>query len=70
MAQEYEIDKDGIGEICQFLSTLLVLQDVSEVSEEDKGLLVPKLARWKRSGKGALAGNASERCLDLLTNKM
>jgi hypothetical protein len=70
MAQDFDIDISGIGEICQFLSTLMVLQGTSEITEDEKALLLPKLAGWKRSGRGVLAGNTSERCLDLLTNDL
>ena len=57
-----------VGEICQFFSTLLVLQGISEIAQEDKRRLLPKLAQWSRTWEGVYAGEASERCLKILTN--
>lgn len=37
-----------IVEMCQFLSTLLALQGMNSVSEEDKQVLLPKLRQWNR----------------------
>ena len=59
---------DEVGEIGQFLSTLLVLQGTVDVDELDKDVLVPKLNQWKRMYPGRLASNTSERCLALLTD--
>jgi hypothetical protein len=42
-------DPSHIVEICQFLSTLLALQGVSAVSEEDLKVLLPKLRQWNRT---------------------
>jgi len=43
------MDPSHIVEICQFLSTLLALQGVSAVSEEDLKVLLPKLRQWNRT---------------------
>lgn len=65
-----QLDIDTVGEITQFLSTLLVLQGTSEVAEEDKKALLLKVNQWKRTykGTGRIAENASERCRTLLTS--
>jgi hypothetical protein len=57
---------DDVGEIGQFLATLLVLQGTAEVDESDKAILVPKLKQWKRTYSGRLASDTSDRCLALL----
>lgn len=58
---------DDVGEIGQFLSTLLLLQGTADVDEADKNTLIPALKRWKRQfPSGRLASEASERCLTLL----
>jgi hypothetical protein len=62
------VDVDTIAETCQFFSTLLVLQGVSGVDEEDKTALLPKLRLWKQLYRGRLASKTSERCLSLLTD--
>lgn len=59
---------DEVGEIGQFLSTLLVLQGVANVDAEDKAILIPKLRQWERAFPGRLAANTSDRCLALLTD--
>lgn len=59
---------DEVGEIGQFLATLLVLQGAADVDESDKGILIPKLNQWKRTYSGRLASDTSERCLALLNN--
>ena len=59
---------DEVGEVGQFLSTLLVLQGVADVDELDKAALVSKLNQWKRIYSGRLASDTSERCLALLTD--
>ena len=59
---------DEVGEICQFLSTLLILQGAADADDLDKATLVPKLNQWKRIYSGRLASDTSERCLALLTD--
>jgi hypothetical protein len=63
-------DMDIIGEICQFFSTLLVLQGVESVDEADRKALVPKLKRWQRAFPGSFASTSSDRCLGALTNSL
>jgi hypothetical protein len=63
-----DMSADMIGEICQFLSTLLVLQDASDMSQEDKQKLLQKLTQWSRTWRGQFAGETSLRCRDILTN--
>lgn len=57
---------DEVGEIGQFLATLLLLQGTAGVDASDKSALVPKLKQWKRTYAGRLASDTSERCLALL----
>jgi hypothetical protein len=59
---------DEMGEIGQFLATLLVLQGTGDVDESDKAVLIPKLKQWKTIYSGRLASDTSERCLALLTD--
>lgn len=65
-------DLDIVGEIVQFLATLLLLQNTSSVSEEDKKEIIKKCTQWKQTfrNSGRVAENASERCIAMLrTNK-
>lgn len=57
---------DDVGEIGQFLSTLMCLQGVTDVRPEDKAILLPKLRQWERTFAGRLASSTSERCIALL----
>lgn len=59
---------DEVGEIGQFLSTLLVLQGIADVEDSDKAILIPKLKQWERAFPGRLASNTSGRCLAILTD--
>ncbi|KAF8891872.1 hypothetical protein BD779DRAFT_153864 [Infundibulicybe gibba] len=64
-----EIDQmsaDEVGEIGQFLATLLLLQGIGEVDPADKAILIPKLRKWERVFSGRLASDVSERCIALL----
>jgi len=65
------IDIDIVGEITQLLGTLLFLQGLSQVSDDDKKALLSKMSEWKRSyrGTGRTAEKASERCRALLASK-
>jgi hypothetical protein len=65
------LDIDTIGEITQFLSTLLLLQGTSGITEDDKKALSSKMKKWENMyrGTGRVAENASERCNALLTSK-
>ena len=67
-AQATSMTVDEVGEICQFLSTLLILQGAADADDLDKATLVPKLNQWKRIYSGRLASDTSERCLALLTD--
>ncbi|KAF9241389.1 hypothetical protein BU15DRAFT_45101 [Melanogaster broomeanus] len=60
-------DPEIIGETCQFLSTLLVLQGTSAIPPDVKQKLVKKLNTWKRRYDGQFAGETSGRCYDSLT---
>jgi len=64
-------DIDTVGEITQFLGTLLLLQGTSGVTEDDKKALLSKLSKWKNTyrGTGRTAEKASERCISLLTSR-
>jgi hypothetical protein len=65
------LDIDTVGEITQFLGTLLLLQGTSDVTEDDKKALLSKMSVWKRTyrGTGRTAEKASERCRALLSSK-
>ena len=65
-------DPDVVGETVQFLATLLLLQDTSSVSEEDKKEIIKKCTQWKQifRDSGRVAESASERCIALLKTKM
>ena len=57
--------QDTVGEMCQFLSTLLVIYDL-KVSATDRDLLVPKLVGWIAGFRGYFAEQTAQRCLDIL----
>ena len=61
---------DEVGEIGQFLSTLLVLQGTEDIDETTKATLISKLKRWQRRSPGTLASETSERCIEQLRNDM
>ncbi|KIM82518.1 hypothetical protein PILCRDRAFT_820376 [Piloderma croceum F 1598] len=65
------LDIDTIGEITQFLGTLLLLQGTSGITEDDKKALLSKMNKWKNiyRGTGRVAEKASERCNALLARK-
>ncbi|KAG6813761.1 hypothetical protein H0H92_007713 [Tricholoma furcatifolium] len=54
---------DDIGEIGQFLSTLLVLQGRAGISDETKTILMSKMRVWQRDFRGTLASETSGRCI-------
>ncbi|KAJ7938313.1 hypothetical protein B0H13DRAFT_1942389 [Mycena leptocephala] len=58
---------DEVGEIGQFLSSILLLQGVQDVAEEDKAILLQHLPIWERRYRGRLASETAGRCLALLT---
>ena len=66
ISQNVFLTADDIGEIGQFLSTLLVLQGIADIDSKDKTILLPKLEQWEREYPGRLASDVSERCLALL----
>ncbi|KAJ8503538.1 hypothetical protein ONZ45_g10774 [Pleurotus djamor] len=59
---------DDVAEIGQFLATILLLQGIEGVDENDKKTLIPKLRLWQRSFPGRLASETSMRCFALLTD--
>jgi len=61
---------DDVGEIGQFLATLLVLQGTADLDELDKAILIPKLKQWERKYSVRLASDTSGRCLALLTDDL
>ncbi|KAJ7160916.1 hypothetical protein C8R46DRAFT_1105960 [Mycena filopes] len=58
---------DNIGEIGQFLATILLLQGIEEVADEDKAILLQHLPIWERRFRGRLASETAGRCLALLS---
>lgn len=63
-----DMTADEVGEIGQFLSTLLLVQGTSTIDEDHKKILIPKLKEWERAFSGYLASETSLRCLALLTD--
>jgi len=65
------LDIDTIGEVTQFLVTLLLLQGTSGITGDDLGALSSKTNKWRNMyrGTGRAAETASERCHALLTSK-
>lgn len=59
---------DDVGEIGQFLSSILLLQGIQDVSAEDKAILLQHLPMWEQKYHGRLASDTAGRCLGLLTN--
>ncbi|KAG6381750.1 hypothetical protein JVT61DRAFT_355 [Boletus reticuloceps] len=59
-----------ISEICQFLSTLLVLQGTTAIPEDVKQKLIPKFNTWRRRYQGQFPGETSDRCYLSLTGSL
>ncbi|KAJ7146029.1 hypothetical protein C8R44DRAFT_756403 [Mycena epipterygia] len=59
---------DDVGEILQFCSSILLLQGVQDVDEEDKAILRKHLPDWERKYRGRLASETAGRCLALLND--
>ncbi|KAN0088195.1 hypothetical protein V8E55_005252 [Tylopilus felleus] len=59
-------DQEVVGEVCQFLSTLLVLQGTTEIPEDVKEKLIPKLDAWRRRHEGKFPAETSDRCYQSL----
>lgn len=55
---------DTIAEMCQFLSTLMMLYG-TDLDPEDRALLILKLQGWKRQYRGMFAAETAERCLSI-----
>ncbi|KAJ6463383.1 hypothetical protein C8R45DRAFT_518268 [Mycena sanguinolenta] len=62
------MNADEVGEIGQWLWTLLLLQGVQDVAEEDKIILLQNLPIWGRRFPGRLASDTTGRCQALLTD--
>ncbi|KAH8827837.1 hypothetical protein DL96DRAFT_1120602 [Flagelloscypha sp. PMI_526] len=59
---------DEIGEIGQFLSTLLALLGGEGINQSDVDKLKPQFKTWERRFPGRLAGNVGDRCMMMLSN--
>ncbi|KAJ7115565.1 hypothetical protein C8R43DRAFT_1038838 [Mycena crocata] len=59
---------DDVGEIGQFMSTILLLQGIQDIAAEDKSILLHHLPIWERKFRGRLASETAGRCLALLTD--
>ncbi|KAF4598773.1 hypothetical protein EYR38_007181 [Pleurotus pulmonarius] len=71
MAQDPDVgalDTDRIGEVTQFLSTLLLLQGMVDVEQADKTALMHKLRLWVQVYRGQFAAGTSSRCIASLTS--
>ncbi|KAJ7353390.1 hypothetical protein DFH08DRAFT_692711, partial [Mycena albidolilacea] len=62
------MNADEVGEIGQFLATLLLLQGVQDVAEEDKTIILQHCPIWARRFPGRLASDTAGRCQALLNN--
>jgi len=64
-------DVDVVGEITQFLGTLLLLQGTTGVTQDDKKALLSQMSKWRKmfGGTRRTAEKASERCSALLASK-
>ena len=60
-----EGDKDAIGEICQFLSTLLVLQGTVGIQDVREKVL-GQLKKWRLKYRGKFTEKSSDRCITIL----
>jgi hypothetical protein len=58
---------DELGEMGQFLSTLLMFQGDADVQPQYKAALLPKLKVIERRYRGTLAGETAERCRGYLS---
>lgn len=59
-------DPKVVAEVCQCLSTLLVLQGTTAIPEDIKKKLIPKFNAWRRRYQGQVAGETSDRCYQSL----
>ena len=64
---EETYDVSSIGEMCQFASTLIVLQGIDDIPQAHKDVLVPLLQRWKTRNRGAFASETAGRVHGALT---
>ncbi|KAF7373497.1 hypothetical protein MSAN_00559600 [Mycena sanguinolenta] len=62
------MNADEVGEVGQWLWTLLLLQGVQDVAEEDKTILLQNLPIWGRKFPGRLASDTTGRCQALLND--
>jgi len=60
------VDASTVGEVCQFLATLIVLQGTESIAPEDRTALAQRLREWKREYTRTFAAETSGRCLTLL----
>jgi hypothetical protein len=71
MAEKEDIERAydmmSVGEMCQWASTLLVLQGVDDIDPAHKDKVVSILERWETRYKGVFAGETTGRVLGALT---
>ena len=60
-----EGDEHAVGELCQFLSTLLVLQGATGVQEVREGV-IRQLQKWQQEYRGEFTEVSAGRCVELL----
>lgn len=60
-------DRDDLGEIGQFLSTLLMFQGDADVEPQHKAAVLPKLLKIERRYKKDFSGETAKRCYDFLS---
>ncbi|KAJ7075911.1 hypothetical protein C8R43DRAFT_910692, partial [Mycena crocata] len=57
------MDVNDVGEIGQFLTTILLLQGTRDVAAEDRDILLQYLPVWDQKFRGELAAETAKRCL-------
>lgn len=62
---ESEDDHTTVAEICQFLSTLLVVYG-AQIDQEDQEPLLKRLKAWRKQYKGRFAEETTGRCIAIL----
>ncbi|KIJ21018.1 hypothetical protein PAXINDRAFT_165814 [Paxillus involutus ATCC 200175] len=67
IAENDPSDPDVLGGMCQFLSTLLILQGISTIPQDVKQKLVQKLDTWRHRYDGQWAAETSGCCCGFLS---
>jgi hypothetical protein len=65
--QEDTLDHDNAAEACQFLATLIMLQGLDKVADEDRPLLKKLMKAWCRRFAGRFAAQTADRVVTILS---